>query len=79
MSGKYSAEMAAAYRRHHCLTATPLILKISLNDLPHCRCMLRVVAIVLSLWAVDHYMLNGQMTDAALDMSQSILHYSRIL
>jgi hypothetical protein len=76
MSGKYSAGMPAAYRRHHCLTATPLILKISLNDLPDCRCMLRVVAIVLSLWAVDHYMLDGKITDAALSMSHSILHYS---
>jgi hypothetical protein len=41
--------------------------------------MLRVVAVVLAVAVVDHYMLNGQLTDAAISMSQSILHYFRIV
>jgi hypothetical protein len=41
--------------------------------------MLRVVAVVFAVAVVDHYMLNGQLTDAAISMSRSILQYFRIL
>src|SRR3977135_2788664 len=41
--------------------------------------MLRVVAIVLALWAVDRYMLNGQIFDASIRVSRTVLQNFRLL
>jgi len=53
--------------------------KISLNDLPDNQAMFRVVAILVAVAVVDHYMLNSQLTGAAFTMSRSVLQYYRIL
>jgi hypothetical protein len=37
--------------------------------------MLGAVAVVLALWVVDHYMLNGQITDASI---RSLAQFCRI-
>jgi hypothetical protein len=41
--------------------------------------MLRAVAVVLALWVVDHYMLNGQITDASIRVSRTVLQNFRLI
>ena len=43
------------------------------------RGMLRAVAVVLALWAVDQCMLNGQITDASIRASRTILQNFRLI